>query len=130
MSEPVSLFNVSPGLRRANVSVVAKSRVEKVIQDFCHIYQQLHNVQRPLGAGDVHQRLLVVVAVVDVDAEVEELGDGLGRPLLDGQRHGRVAVDVELDEQLLLIWTNSSLRFSLISSWGSLFQIWHLLVKF
>ena len=65
--------------------------------------QQLNNVERALGAGDVHQRLLVVVAVVDVDAEVEELGDGLGGPLLDGQRHGRVAVDVELDEQPLLM---------------------------
>ena len=68
-----------------------------------HIDQQLDNVERALRAGDVHQRLLVVVAVVDVDAEVEELGDGLGRPLLDGQRHGRVAVDVELDEQALLM---------------------------
>ena len=66
------------------------------------MYQQLHNVQRPLGAGDVHQRLLPVVAVVDVDAEVEELRDGLRRLLLDGQRHGRVAVNVELDEQFLL----------------------------
>ena len=101
-----------------------------LLHSVTHIDQQLDNVERALGAGDVHQRLLVVVAVVDVDAEVEELGDGLGRPLLDGQRHGRVAVDVELDEQLLLIWTNSSLRFSLSSSWGSLFQIWHLLVKF
>ena len=101
-----------------------------LLHSVTHIDQQLDNVERALRAGDVHQRLLVVVAVVDVDAEVEELGDGLGRPLLDGQRHGRVAVDVELDEQLLLIWTNSSLRFSRISSWGSLFQIWHLLVKF
>lgn len=66
------------------------------------MYQQLHNVQRPLSAGYVHQRLPSVVAVVDVHAEVQELRDGLRRPLLDGQRHGRVAVNVEFDEQLLL----------------------------
>ena len=74
-----------------------------LLHSVTHIDQQLDNVERALRAGDVHQRLLVVVAVVDVDAEVEELGGGLGRPLLDGQCHGRVAVNVELDEQALLM---------------------------
>ena len=99
---------------------------------FPYTYEQFHYVHGALGAGDVHQRLLSVVAVVDVHAVVEERRDGRRRLLLDGQRHGRVAVDVKLDEQALLMGEFPRLvrRFSHFLSRGSMFQIWHLLVKF
>ena len=70
MTEAVPLLDVSPGLKRAEVSVLPKSREGNLLKIFHHIYQELHNVERPLGAGNVHQRLLPVVAVVDVHAEV------------------------------------------------------------